>query len=272
MLDIPKHYLKHVLAAFLITACSAVTFIACEKKVEAPSAEEEAREEAKRVQYRYFFIKEARAAHVVNDGILFTFLERDANRDRNHRMKVELSGDFINWEGTIRLNRGTNGIYYYLYEQPYKNDRAIIKKGRYFYRFRVDGIWMNDPLQPNTALDNDNQMVSYYEITNDIIFYKSNPIYKDNGVVMFFLSNANAREVYFTTDKHDFSPYLHQMSNDGTGLWTISFDTNDMPDGQYYYNFIVDERWEIDPKNYNIAVDRHRRRHSSVAIHRRSVD
>ncbi|MEK6793515.1 MAG: hypothetical protein AABZ39_01965 [Spirochaetota bacterium] len=252
-----------------------------------------------RPQFEFYYLKEVGPPRVIpNKGILFTYSERDTHAARTashdtsaskksghdahghmptakHRKPdekvVEVSGDFMNWEGAVPMIKGTNGIYFYLHEQPFKKERYVLKQGRYFYRYRVNGVWVNDPSQTNVDYDNAGQRVSYFSVAKDTRFLRTNPLYHDDDrndrSVTFFMSNAAARTVYFTTDRHDFDPRRFTMTL-ADGVWSISFSEEDMPDGGYYYNFLVDGVWTLDPKNRNTFEDKQGRKHSFVLIAR----
>lgn len=197
---------------------------------------------------KYYFIKEAGPPRVMPDGILFTFAEKNSS--------VEISGGFINWEYTIPLNKGKYGIYYYLYSDK-------IEAGKHFYRYRVDGVWRNDPLQSNTAFDKNNSRVSCFFIEEDKVFFRSNPKKAGDGEYTFFYENKTARKVYFTCDYYGFNPTRFPLKRSDDGIWSI---TVELPKGGLYYNFIVDDKWETDPINYNVYFDREGRKMSYALI------
>lgn len=196
---------------------------------------------------KYYNIQEVTPPRVVDDGILFTFAE---NYD-----SVEVSGDFNNWEDSIPLIKNSYGIFYYLWQTP-------LKAGKYLYRYRVNGVWINDPINQNVEYDNNNQEVSYFVLGNDIGFYEQNPIYNADGTVTFFYSNDTASEVMFTSDKLGFDSLRYPMTY-SNNLWTITLRAEQ---GPYYYNFVVDRVWEIDPLNLNVYKGNDGRLHSFTTI------
>ncbi len=197
---------------------------------------------------KYYYVQEVGPPKMVADGILFTFGEDYGI--------VELSGDFIDWQYSIPLIKGRYGVYYYLYQNP-------IKAGRYPYKYRVDGLWINDPLQTNMMFDSQNQELSYFTIDEDIEYYRSNPLYNDDGTLTFFYENEHALEVNFALNKYGFDTDRYRMEKGDDNIWRITVSL--MP-GPYYYNFIVDGQWEVDPMNYNIATSDKDVKHSFVTI------
>ncbi len=153
---------------------------------------------------KYYDISEVGPPKQVDDGILFTFAEDYQN--------VELSGDFINWEYTIPMIKGRNGIFYYLYQSP-------IKAGNYTYKYRVDGLWIVDPLQTNITYNNQDGALSFFTVDNDVHYYRSNPIYNDNNTVTFFYENAEASEVNFAINEYGFDSYRYEMKKGDDNIW-----------------------------------------------------
>lgn len=241
-------------------------------------------------QFEFYYTKEVGPPRIIpNKGILFTYIDRDvkpsahdthaapkgghdthmpkAKHKKPDEKTVEVSGDFMNWEGAVPMIKGKEGVYYYLHEQPFKKERYVLKKGNYSYRYRVNGVWINDPSQTNFTYDNAGQKVSFFTVLKDVIFFRTNPLYHEDKTVSFVLSNTAARSVYFTTDRHDFDPRKFIMTF-ADGVWNITFDDEALPDGGYYYNFIVDGEWTLDPKNRNTFDDRQGRKHSFVLVAR----
>lgn len=196
---------------------------------------------------KYYNLQDVMAPRILNDGVLFTFAE---NYD-----SVEISGDFNYWEDSISLLKSSYGVYYYLWQGP-------LKAGKYSYRYRVNGVWINDPLNTNVEYDNNNQAVSYFVLDKDIGFLKKNPIYNGDGTVTFFYSNSTAREVMFTSDKLGFDSLRYPMTY-SNNIWFITLRAES---GNYYYNFVVDRVWEIDPLNMNVYKGNDNRLHSYVLI------
>lgn len=220
----------------------------CKEKYKIPDAVNVYEEELYKRLLSYYFIEEVSPPKVVEDGILFTFAENYQN--------VELSGDFINWQYSIPMIKGKYGIFYFLYQKP-------LKEGKYTYRYRVDGIWINDPLQTNFVFDAKNQNVSYFTLDKDVVYYDLNPIYNKDNTVTFFYKNDNAENVYFALNIYGYDPYGYPMTKTEDNIWKITLA---LENGDYYYNFIVDREWKIDPVNYNIVYGTDNREHSYVSI------
>lgn len=196
---------------------------------------------------KYYNIQDVMPPRIVDDGVLFTFAE---NYD-----SVEVAGDFNNWEDSVPLIKSSYGIFYYLYQQP-------LKSGTYLYKYRVNGMWINDPINTNIHYDSSGQAINYFVLTNDVGFYEKNPIYNPDGTVTFFYSNNTTSEVMFTSDKLGFDSFMYPMTY-SNNLWVITLKAES---GNYYYNFVVDGVWEIDPINMNVYKGNDGRLHSYVLI------
>ncbi|WP_297278285.1 protein kinase [uncultured Brachyspira sp.] len=230
----------------LFFAVSFIALVSCRDKNYETMEQYEARMNSLEI-LNYYNIQDVMPPRVVDDGVLFTFAE---NYD-----SVEVSGDFNNWEDSIPLIKSSYGIFYYLWQTP-------LKSGKYSYRYRVNGVWINDPLNLNVEYDNNNQAVSYFVLTNDIGFYEKNPIYNSDGTVTFFYSNNTAKEVMFTSDKLGFDSLRYPMTY-SNNLWVITLRAEE---GNYYYNFVVDRIWEVDPLNMNVYKGNDGRLHSYTMI------
>ena len=238
--------MKKISALISAIIILSIVFISCKDKDYESMEQYEARMNSLEF-LKYYNIQDVMAPRIVDDGVLFTFAE---NYD-----SVEVSGDFNNWEDSIPLIKSSYGVYYYLWQTP-------LKAGKYSYRYRVNGVWINDPVNQYTEYDNNNQSVSYFVLTNDIGFYEKNPIYNSDGTVTFFYSNNTAKEVMFTSDKLGFDSLRYPMTY-SNNLWFITLRPES---GNYYYNFVVDRIWEVDPLNMNVYKGSDGRLHSYILI------
>ncbi|OEJ14703.1 protein kinase [Brachyspira hampsonii] len=238
--------MKKMYKLTILSIIFSIVFLSCGEKDTETIEQYEARMNRLEI-LKYYNIQDVMQPRIVNDGVLFTFAE---NYD-----SVEVSGDFNNWEDSIPLIKSSYGVYYYLWQHP-------LKAGKYSYRYRVNGVWINDPVNANIEYDNNNQVVSYFVLTNDVGFYEKNPIYNSDGTVTFFYSNDTAKEVMFTSDKLGFDSLRYPMTY-SNNLWVITLRPEA---GNYYYNFVVDRIWEVDPINMNVYKGSDGRLHSYILI------
>ena len=117
-------------------------------------------------------------------------------------------------------------------------------------------------IQPQKEIIEENYDTKTFVLTNDIGFYEKNPIYNSDGTVTFFYSNNTAKEVMFTSDKLGFDSLRYPMTY-SNNLWFITLRPES---GNYYYNFVVDRIWEVDPLNMNVYKGSDGRLHSYILI------
>ena len=71
--------------------------------------------------------------------------------------------------------------------------------------------------------------------------------------VTFTLETSGAKEVIVAGDFNNWNPNKHPMKPDGNGLWKR---TMMLPPGTYQYKFLIDGRWQEDPKNIQTCPNR----------------
>lgn len=240
---------------YLLFFIVSMTFLSCGDDPTAETLEEREFRLESEVYLKYYDVQDASSPRVVEDGVLFTFADNYSY--------VEVSGDFNNWENAIPLIKSSYGVYYFIWQEP-------LEVGTYLYRYRVNDVWMNDPLNDQVVYDDFNQMVSYFEILEDASTVYNpntfkNPIYNDDGTVTFLYSDDLADEVMFTSDHLGFNTTRYSMTKDSSNVWSITLDS---PNGNYYYNFIIDREWEVDPLNANVVQSDNGILHSYVFINK----
>jgi len=240
---------------YLLFFIVGMLFLSCEEDPTAETLNERSVRLESEVYLKYYDVQDVSSPRVVEDGVLFTFAE-------NYNY-VEVSGDFNNWEGAIPLIRSSYGVYYFIWQEP-------LEAGRYLYRYRVNNVWMNDPLNDQVVYDDFNQRVSYFEILEDssAIYNPNifkNPIYNDDGTVTFLYSDDLADEVMFTSDHLGYNTTRYSMTRRSDNVWSITLDA---PNGNYYYNFIINREWGVDPLNANVVKDDNDILHSYVLINK----
>lgn len=71
--------------------------------------------------------------------------------------------------------------------------------------------------------------------------------------VIFSLESSEASEVILMGDFNRWNPKKHHMKKDDNGVWE---KTTMLFPGRYEYRFLVDNRWENDPKNKHSCFNR----------------
>lgn len=136
--------------------------------------------------------------------------------------RVVITGTFNDWnEREIQLKRKNGSWFVPMY----------LKEGTYSYKFIVDRNWILDPSNSNKRGDgfgNENSVLSIGDTT----------IFELQGF-------ANAREVFVSGDFNAWNPRELPMKFEN-GKWTLPYV---LAPGNYFYKYIVDGQWIIDPQN-----------------------
>jgi hypothetical protein len=152
----------------------------------------------------------------VVDSIVTFFM-----RGKGNATNVFLAGSFNNWRPDALPMQKTDSGWI-----------ATVKigKGKYWYKFVVDGNWQVDDdnaLRENDGLGNMNS-----------VYFKTN-------VVFQLKDYQNARNVYLAGSFNNWKPKELEMIKTPQG-WELPMY---LADGTHTYRFIVDGKWMIDPAN-----------------------
>ena len=148
---------------------------------------------------------------------------------------------------------------------------ATIEAGTYQYKYIVDGTWMTDPFNPNTADDGGGNTNSTFTVTatgdtkpedtRPEDTKPSNPLIPENPTVEKSpVVNGNEVTFYFESETATNIVISGSMNNWSTD-WTMTKDGNvfsytaTIDAGTYQYKYIVDGEWMTDPFNPNTADD-----------------
>ena len=91
---------------------------------------------------------------------------------------------------------------------------------------------------------------------------KSDPKPKRRKVV-FSLESPDASGVILMGDFNQWNPKKHPMKKDVNGVWK---KTTMLFPGRYEYRFLVDNRWENDPKNKQSCFNRFGTKNNFIVV------
>ena len=202
-------------------------------------------------------IKDGGVPIVTEKGVIFRYKPVD-----NKKHTVYVSGDFNNWENPIRMFQNVHNIYVYMFDKVGEKG-IVINKGNYRYRFLVDGLWVNDPENPQYTTDEYGTKLSYFTIKRPIISFNKNPIHIKDDFYIFYYKDDNANTVALVGDFNFWNPFSLPMHKNSAGLWEVIVD---IPPGRYAYRFLVDGKYRTDPYGTKIVYDRFSREMSLVRI------
>jgi hypothetical protein len=141
--------------------------------------------------------------------------------------KVFLSGNFNDWSHqNLPMIKTDSGWVASIKLEP----------GKYYYKFIVDGKWIDDP---NNELKEDD---GHYGFNS--VFFKNNYTFKLEGY-------SDAKKVYLTGSFNNWSENEIKMQRSADGWFSNVY----LRDGLHTYKFIVDGNWILDPRNKRVRPD-----------------
>jgi 1,4-alpha-glucan branching enzyme len=171
---------------------------------------------------------------LIESGVLITYKNRSA---RN----VKIGGDFSNWQ-LMDMSKGKFGVWYYFLTK--------LKMTR--YKFMVDGIWINDPVNIEKEDDESGSYVSIIEPMD--INNNNNLTYRFIGkqIVEFRIFKPNAKFISIVGDFNNWNPENDLLEKNKGGGWTLR---KRLFPGLYKYKYIIDGEWTVDLFNSKTARD-----------------
>lgn len=172
---------------------------------------------------------------VYKKGILFSYKDKFAK-------KVSIAGSFNNWEKEqFFLRKNKHGVWECYVQIP---------KGKYYYKYNVDGLWKNDPVNPHVEDDSQGDHKSVLIVERDIEDRPNEPIVINYHIICFQFYNEDLPSKYNISVIGDFNNWqtnINIMSdNDFNKVW---FTTIRLKEGDYYYKFYLAGKEFFDPEN-----------------------
>ncbi len=188
----------------------------------------------------YMGLKKASAPQISKNGVLFTYNDKFAR-------VVTIGGNFNNWEkNEYYLEKNKNGIW---------SIRLQLPRGKYFYKFNVDGIWKADPENPDKVNDELGGFKSVLVIEQDRDNLPSMPEVVPYNIVRFEYRNKELPSDVLISVVGNFNDWTENKDimtdNDFDKVW---FTTVRLTPGEYFYKFSIDEHQFLDPSNPEIKL------------------
>ena len=194
---------------------------------------------------------------VTEEGILFTF--KDEIKEPRY---VMVSGDFNRWVEPLMMTKNRHDVFVYMYSA--KDEKSIVlNKGKYRYRYLVDGIWKKDPRNDISVFDSFGTELSLFEIRTALILLDRNPVNIEKNRYIFYYKDPSALNVYLVGDFNNFNPYSHPMQKNKSGYWEIEVD---LPPGSHTYRYFVDGIFRKDPLSTTIVQDRFDNEYTNISL------
>ncbi|MFH2051308.1 MAG: alpha-amylase family glycosyl hydrolase [bacterium] len=170
--------------------------------------------------------------------------------------QVFLAGEFNGWSDSADPMANKDGVWTLVLD---------LEPGDYQYKFVVDGSWVHDPTNPNTAEDGFGGKNSLAKVPAGAEAYAVGADAGDAGAekplttgvaaksckVTFKYSDPGAGSVNLAGEFNGWSDSADPMANKD-GVWTLTLD---LEPGQYQYKFVADGQWKQDPANPLAADD-----------------
>lgn len=174
---------------------------------------------------------------IIEEGVLVTYKSREAER-------VEIAGNFSNWR-PLPMERGTRGVWYYLITKS-------MKKNEIRYKYRVDGIWTNDPQNPDRIDDGNGSFLSTISPFSPQEGKQVSYRFVRKGTVEFRVYKPQARFISLVGDFNHWNPENDLLRRGEDGIWRLR---KRLAPGEYRYKYVIDGRWEVDYFNEVSASD-----------------
>jgi hypothetical protein len=124
--------------------------------------------------------------------------------------------------------------------------------GQLRYRMVVDGLWINDPNNPNKQEDAFGQVFSLFDLHNRPARAAVSPEIHNDGTVTFFFQTLPGKAVSVAGDFNNWDPFWHRLSETEPGVYRL---TVSMPPGQHFYYYFLNGGRVLDPINQDTARD-----------------
>ncbi len=189
------------------------------------------------------------------------FLDRKiifSYQQKGYTRRVGIAFGFENYRIVYPFYRNDNNVFVYIADIPEGRNSIT-------YRLVVDGLWINDPNNPDTTVQNDGFPVSTLKIPDYLKRKVLSPSIEPNRTVTFIYTGRSNENVYLSGNFNNWDPFmlkLHEDKND-PGYYSLSIR---IPPGRHYYTFIADGKEITDPQNPHKAIDQNGKRVSLVDV------
>ncbi len=185
-------------------------------------------------------LKDARPPHLVDDALILSYRpSRDTVRFVGARFETESYGVLH------VFSRNQYGIFVLDYEVP--ENVHVVR-----YRLVVDGLWVNDPSNPDAEADPQGNLISLFTIEKEPERPLHNPRREPDGSVTFVFRGPPGRNVTIQGDFNNWDPFMDQLVETEPGQYRINLRL--LP-GTHWYRFFTDGQRLLDRYNSDTALD-----------------
>lgn len=151
---------------------------------------------------------------------------------------------------------------------PLNQPEFQLKPGRYFYKLVVDNIFITDPKNLNYITDPYIGKVSYFDVQKKLMDFDSSPQRIAPLTYRFYFKKSSATQnidsIMFTGSFNEWRPYEYFLKKHNETTFYLDFKFP--KPGTYYYLFIVDGNWILDPMNPKTATTKQKASQSVVLV------
>ncbi|QEN09396.1 hypothetical protein EXM22_15940 [Oceanispirochaeta crateris] len=121
------------------------------------------------------------------------------------------------------------------------------------YRIIIDGIWIEDPENPNSIRDRNGLHLSRLTFPPEQRVRQLSPVLRDEkGTVEFYIQTSPGKRVYLAGDFNRWDPYMTALREKEPGLYSAVLS---IKPGRYAYYFLIDGEPVPDPLNFQKNQD-----------------
>jgi hypothetical protein len=120
------------------------------------------------------------------------------------------------------------------------------------YRLVVDGLWINDPYNPDSEEDAFGRVFSLFDLRERPAPEAVSPEIDTEGTVTFSFRTLPDRAVSVAGDFNHWDPFWHRLQETQPGEYRL---TVRMPPGRHFYYYVVNGQRVLDPINQDTARD-----------------
>jgi len=182
-------------------------------------------------------VSSAAAPRFVGSKVLLTY-------ETPHRVRL-VGARFAHEEFRVfhTYSRNQKGVFVLLLEVPREVETLQ-------YRLSVDGIWMNDPANPETRVDAVGTAFSLFSLQARPEPPLESPLVGPEGLATFVFRSHPGRRVYLVGDFNNWDPFWDRMPEVRPGLYRLSLQ---LTPGSHFYLYSVDGQDIQDPLNLRNA-------------------
>jgi len=186
-------------------------------------------------------LKEAQPPHLVDDVLILSYKP-------THPLSVPFVGARFDTENYAMLHPfsiNQYGVYVLDYVVP-EHTTAVR------YRLVVDGLYVNDPNDSESEMDDQGNLISLFPIDKELPRRIVNPQREADGSVRFVFRGPPGRRVAIQGDFNNWDPFVSQLTETEPGTYSITLRL--LP-GAHWYRFYTDGRRVLDQYNSDTARD-----------------